>query len=91
MGQDALICPGRPQYRQRFWRMCLSLSSPLRCVKPICMGSVSGGAVAVRAEAKEGQGCHRERRRLSRRIARSMNCSRILPSSWRASSDCSSG
>ncbi len=70
--------------------MCLSLSSPLRCVKPICMGSVPGGAVAVTARAREGRGGRREQRRLSMWIARSMNCSRVLPSSRQASSDCSS-
>ncbi len=47
-------------------------------------------AVAIAAEGKEERGSCRERRRLSRRMARLMNCSRVLPSSRQASSDCSS-
>ncbi len=68
-----------------------SLSSLLSCVKPICMGSVPGGTVAVTAGARGGRCGRRERRRLSRRIARLMNCSRVLTSSRQARSDCSLG
>ncbi len=53
------------------------------------MGSVAGGAVAIAAEGKDERGSRRERRRLSRQMARLMNCSRVLPSSRQPSSDCS--
>ncbi len=47
------------------------------------MGLVPGGAVAVTVGARVGRGGRRERRRLSRRIVRSMNCSRVLQKAGR--------
>ncbi len=90
VGQDARRCPSNPQYRHKRCRMRLSLSSSLMRVMPICMGSVAGGAVAMVADESEERGSRRERRELSRRIARVMNCPRVLPSSRQASSDCKS-
>ncbi len=53
VGQVALICPESPQYRHRLFRMRLSLSSSLRWVNPICMGSESGGGAVTTTGAEE--------------------------------------
>ncbi len=78
VGQEALRCPGRPQYKHRLWRILLSLSSTLRWVKPTCIDSGSGSDV-IPAEAERKRGCRRERTRLSMWIARSWIGPEIYP------------
>ncbi len=90
VGQDALRCPGNPQYKHKLCRMRLSLSSSLMRVKPICMGSISGLAVEGVTRDAGRRLVRRERRRLSILMDSSMNCSSDFPSSRQASSDCSS-
>ncbi len=69
-----------------------SLSSDVRCVTPTCIGSGSGVVLTVTAEGSiaERRKGRLERIRLSIRIASSINCSSVLPSSRQANSDWSS-